>query len=395
MSDARERRAEMSDVRQGCGVSEVQMFFGVLGPLVVEHGGLPVPLGAKQRLVLAMLLMNAGRPVSVDRLIDGVWGDEPPDSAVNTLQVHISQLRRSLAAGDPAILTQPPGYLLRTTADQFDLLRFEELNQRGHDRLGAGRRVDAAEDFVAALDLWRGPPLEDLAESPFAASARTFLEERRLGVVDDLLQLQLDLGHDRDVVEAGEQVLSAYPLREGVWEKVILALYRSGRQADALAHYRACREVLLEELGVEPMRRLQLLEQQILRQDRHLDPGPRRTDALVVPAKRPGGGGTVSGTATVLRQRRLDAELILADGTAVPLPERLVLGRHRDCDVVLADSSVSRRHAEIRLVSGRFVLLDLSSTNGTWVDGQPVLQHPLTAGDTFQLGDVLVSYRTL
>lgn len=109
MSDARERRAEMSDVRQGCGMSEVQMFFGVLGPLVVEHGGLPVPLGAKQRLVLAMLLMNAGRPVSVDRLIDGVWGEEPPDSAVNTLQVHISQLRRSLAAGDPAILTQPPG----------------------------------------------------------------------------------------------------------------------------------------------------------------------------------------------------------------------------------------------------------------------------------------------
>ena len=363
---------------------EDQLRFGVLGPLLVEHGEQTVPVRSRQRLILAMLLMNAGRPVSVDRLIDGVWGDSPPDGAVNTLQVHVSQLRRALAVGDATILTQPPGYLLRCSPVQLDLLMFEKLAHRGNDLLAAGEHAQAAQALGEALALWRGPPLENLPDGPFVESARTFLDERRLGVTEDRLRLLLTLRRDREVIEVGEDLLATHPLRESVWETVILALYRSGRQADALAHYRACRELLLDELGVEPMPGLQMLEQQILNHDRLLVPAVRPTSALVIPSGRPG-GQTVG--QTVQRAQRRDSDLVLADGSVLP-------GRHPDCDVVLHDSQVSRRHAEVRLVNGRHLLLDLSSSNGTWIDDQPVLQHLLSEGDTFRIGDQVIAYRT-
>ena len=371
---------------------EDQLRFGVLGPLLVEHGEHAVPVRSRQRLILAMLLMNAGRPVSVDRLIDGVWGDQPPDGSVNTLQVHISQLRRALAAGDATILTQPPGYLLRSSPAQLDLLMFEKLAHQGNDLLAAGEHAQAAQALGDALALWRGPPLENLPDGPFVASARTFLDERRLGVTEDRLRLLLKLGRDREAIEVGEGVLATHPLRESVWETVILALYRSGRQADALARYRACRELLLDELGVEPMPGLQMLERQILNHDRMLVPAVRPTSALVIPTGPRPGKETVG--ATVLRSQRMDAVLVLADGAVVPLPERVVLGRHPDCDVVLRDAQVSRRHAEVRLVSGRHMLLDLSSSNGTWIGDQPVMQHLLNDGDAFRVGDQLITYRT-
>jgi DNA-binding SARP family transcriptional activator len=384
--------AAPGDREGGARVVDDQLRFGLLGPLLVEQGVRTVQVRSRQRLILAMLLMNAGRPVSVDRLIDGVWGDSPPDGAVNALQVHVSQLRRTLAAGGAVIVTQPPGYLLRSSPDRLDLLRFEELAHRGNDLLAAGQHAQAAQALGEALALWRGPPLENLPDGPFVASARTFLDERRLGVTEDRLRLLLTLRRDREVIEVGEELLTTHPLRESVWETVILALYRSGRQADALAHYRACRELLLDELGVEPMPGLQMLEQQILNHDRMLVPAVRPTSALVIPSGRPPGGETAD--QTVQRAQRRDADLVLADGTVLPLPERVVLGRHPDCDVVLHDSQVSRRHAEVRLVSGRHMLLDLSSSNGTWIDDQPVLQHLLSDGDTFRVGDQVISYRT-
>jgi hypothetical protein len=206
------------------------------------------------------------------------------------------------------------------------------------------------------------------------------------------MRLLLDLGRDREVIETCEATLASHPLRESLWEKLILALYRSGRQADALAKYRACRRVLLEELGVEPMPRLRTLEQQILNHDARLDPAPPRTGTMVVVSsssnKRP------SGKATVVRPQRLESELMLADGRTLPLGNRIVLGRHPDCDVVLDDSLVSRRHAEIRLANGSHVLLDLSSSNGTWMGDRLVHQHRLENGDTFQIGDQVLRYRT-
>jgi len=368
------------------------MRFGVLGPLAVEYDGRPVAMGSlKQRLVLAMLLMTANRVVSVDRLTDGLWGEEPPDGAMNTLQAHVSHLRRALAVGDVAILTQPPGYLLRVEPEQVDLLRFEQLTQRANDLADRGQAREALADLTGALELWRGPALEDLGSSTFGDSARTFLEERRLGVLEDRLTLLGRLGRHQEQIESCEAVLAAHPLREAVWEKLIVALYRSGRQADALAKYRTCRELLQDELGVEPMPRLQQLEQQILNHDKRLQPARRTTTAMVIAAP---AQPAPSGQVTVLRARRLDATLVLGDGSTVPLAERTVLGRHRDCDITLEDPMVSRRHAEIRLTNGSHVLLDLSSSNGTWVAGRPVLQHPLRDGDTIKVGDQVLRYRT-
>lgn len=368
------------------------MRFGVLGPLAVEYDGRPLALGSlKQRLVLAMLLMTANRVVSVDRLTDGLWGEEPPDGAMNTLQAHVSHLRRALAVADVAILTQPPGYLLRVEPEQVDLLRFEQRTQAAHDHEGEQSLREALADLTGALELWRGPALEDLGSGTFADSARTFLEERRLGVLEDRLSLLGRLGRHQELIEGCEAVLAVHPLREAVWEKLIVALYRSGRQADALGKYRTCRELLQDELGVEPMPRLQQLEQQILNHDKRLQPARHTSTAMVVAAA---GLPAASGPVTVLRARRLEASLVLGDGSTVRLAERTVLGRHRDCDVTLEDPMVSRRHAEIRLTNGSHVLLDLSSSNGTWVGGRPVLQHPLRDGDTIQIGDQVLSYRT-
>lgn len=368
-------------------------WFGVLGPLLAEVAGAPVALGGpRPRAVLAMLLLHAGRVVSTERLIDGVWGEDVPEGAGNTLQAHVSHLRRVLAGGDAPVLTERPGYLIRVTGDQLDLLHFEAFTQEAQSRAQAGQSGEAADLFGQALALWRGPPLEDLGSCPFADTARTFLEERRLAAIDDRLGLLLDLGQDRQVIEGCEAALSEQPLRESLWERLIVALYRSGRQAEALARFRECRATLLDELGVEPMPRLRALEVQILNHDPRLAPDRRRTDEMVVP---PRPQPEPSGTATVLRSRRLDARLVGLDGRTTPLGERIVLGRHPGCDVVLADASVSRRHAEIRLVNGRHLLLDLASSNGTWVNGEPVLQHRLGDGDVVQLGDQKLTYQTL
>jgi len=373
-------------------VPQEQVHFGVLGPMLVEHGAKTLALRGRQRVLLAMLLMNSGRAVSVDRLIDGLWGESPPENSLNTLQVHMSQLRRALDAAGASIVTQSPGYLLKVGIEQLDLMQFEELVHRGNDLLGSEERAEAARVLGQALELWRGPPLEDLGDSPFVDSARTFLTERRLGVTEDRLRLLLKLGRDREVIEAGEGLLASHPLRESVWEAVVLALYRSGRQADALARYRDCRNLLLDELGVEPMPGLQLLERQILNHDQVLVPAVRQTSALVVPTQ--DASGDSAAATTVRRPRRLDAALRLADGTLVPLSARVVLGRHPDCDVVLHDPQVSRRHAEVRLVSGQHMLLDLSSSNGTWMYDQPILQQRLSHGDVFRLGDEVIGYRT-
>jgi pSer/pThr/pTyr-binding forkhead associated (FHA) protein len=167
----------------------------------------------------------------------------------------------------------------------------------------------------------------------------------------------------------------------------MLGLYRSGRQAEALAQYRRCRSLLLDELGVEPMPRLRRLEQQMLNHDATLMPDRAPGSTTVAPAR-------PTGVDTVAVAPRLEASLILADGSSVALSDRVVLGRQEDCDIVLADEAVSRRHAEIRLANGQRILLDLSSSNGTWVRGEPVLQHLLRDGDVLQLGGQVMRYRT-
>ena len=238
------------------------MEFVILGPLEVRDDGRRLALGGpKQRAVLAMLLLDANRPVSRDRLIDGLWGESPPPSAAHTLDDYVSRLRRLL--GGARIERRPAGYVLRVEPDELDLERFETL-------LEQGRASDAAQASAVlgeALDLWRGRALADLENEPFAASESERLEERRLLAVEARIDAELELGRGGELVGELEPLVAAHPFRERLLGQLMLALYRAGRQADALSVYQAFRRRFAQELGLEPSSELRTLERRILEQD--------------------------------------------------------------------------------------------------------------------------------
>ena len=254
------------------------MEFRVLGVLEALDAGLPVSLGGpKQRSVLAMLLLDANRSVSTDRLVDGLWGDEPPQRAAATLQVYVSNLRKALEpdrsprAEPTVLLTQAPGYVLAVDPEQVDLFRFERLVSVARSLASHGCVAGAAVLFREALALWREAPLADLANEPFATFEVPRLEEARIGAIEDRIDAELALGRDVDVAEL-EGLVGRYPYRERFRRHLMVALYRSGRQVDALAAYQAARHVLVEELGIEPGRELREIEAAILVQDPELVP---------------------------------------------------------------------------------------------------------------------------
>ena len=254
------------------------MEFRVLGVLEALDAGLPVSLGGpKQRSVLAMLLLDANRSVSTDRLVDGLWGDEPPQRAAATLQVYVSNLRKALEpdrsprAEPTVLLTQAPGYVLAVDPEQVDLFRFERLVSVARSLASHGCVAGAAVLFREALALWREAPLADLANEPFATFEVPRLEEARIGAIEDRIDAELALGRDVDVAEL-EGLVGRYPYRERLRRHLMVALYRSGRQVDALAVYQAARHVLVEELGIEPGRELREIEAAILVQDPELVP---------------------------------------------------------------------------------------------------------------------------
>ena len=233
--------------------------FRILGPLEVLEDDRPIPLGgARQRALLAILLTRANEVVSTDRLIDDLWGEAPPRTALNTLQYYVSQLRKLLGA--ERIVTQPPGYLIRVEADELDLARFERLVEEG-----GGERVREA------LALWRGPALADFAYEEFARAEAARLEELRLAALEQRLDVDLALGRHAEVVGELEQLVAQHSLRERPRGQLMLALYRSGRQAEALDVYQATRRALVDELGIEPSPALRELEKAMLSQDPALD----------------------------------------------------------------------------------------------------------------------------
>ena len=240
------------------------MEFRILGPLEVIADGAQIPLGgAKQRALLALLLLQANRVVSRDRLIDELWETDPPETARTALQVHVSQLRKVL--GRDRIVTQAPGYLVRVEPGELDLDRFEKV-VGGLDRRDAAR---TAESLRGALELWRGPPLGDL-DGSFARAERGRLEERRLLALEQRIEAELALGRHAELVPELEGLVRESPLREGLRAQLMLALYRCGRQADALEAYRQGRRLLADELGLEPGEQLRRLEKGILEQDTSL-----------------------------------------------------------------------------------------------------------------------------
>jgi DNA-binding SARP family transcriptional activator/tetratricopeptide (TPR) repeat protein len=235
------------------------MEFRILGPLEVLEDGRQVDLGgAKQRALLAVLLLHANEVVSSDRLIDALWEEEAPETGRKALQVYVSQLRK--AVGRDRLLTKAPGYLLRVEPGELDLERFRELVDSGH--------------LDTALSLWRGPPLSDFAYHRFAQTDITRLEELRLSCLEQRLEGDLAEGRHGSVVGELEALVSENPLRERLRAQLMLALYRSGRQAEALEAFQDGRRALVEELGLEPSRALRELQQAILAQDPALDLEP-------------------------------------------------------------------------------------------------------------------------
>jgi WD40 repeat protein/DNA-binding SARP family transcriptional activator len=248
------------DVGSQPEVGEVNMDVHLLGPVEVVSDETSVALGGpKQRALLAMLALEAGSTVSVERLIDGLWGDDPPATAAKLVQLYVSHLRKAMArcADDGAIATRGGGYELRVGRHQVDAARFERLLAQGAAR--------------EALSLWRGPPLGDVAKEPFAAPEIRRLDELRTAALEVAIDQDLEAGRHREVLPELESLLAREPLRERLHGQRMLALYRCGRQADALEAYRQARATLVEQIGVEPGPDLRRLHDAILRQDPSLD----------------------------------------------------------------------------------------------------------------------------
>ncbi len=262
------------------------MQFGILGPLEVSDEGRRVEIGGhKQRALLASLLLHANEVVSLDRLIDELWGETPPPTAAKTLQAQVSRLRRSLNGDeDPAahmrgpLQTRGHGYVLTVEPGQVDADRFQGMLEEARRARAEGKPEEAAEELRRALALWRGPALADFAYESFAQTEIARLDELQLTALEERIEADLALGRHAELVGELEALVARHPLRERLRGQLMLALYRSDRQAEALHVYQEGRLALAEELGLEPSQGLQRLERQILEQD----------PELAAPARRPG-----------------------------------------------------------------------------------------------------------
>jgi DNA-binding SARP family transcriptional activator/WD40 repeat protein len=248
------------------------MRFGILGPLevIADSGDAVVPSGVKARALLAILLLHANEPVSAERLAVALWGDDAPAGAIKNVQVHVSRLRKAL--GDGAVIeTTPAGYCLRVGPGELDVERFDELVEDGRRALADGDPQRAVALVREALGLWRGPALSDLASESFAVSEIRRLEECRLTANELAIEGDLAAGRHREVSGEIDALVADHPLRERFHAQRMLALYRCGRQAEALEAFREARRLLVDEVGVEPGAELRGLHESILRQDAALD----------------------------------------------------------------------------------------------------------------------------
>ncbi len=273
--------------------------FRLLGPLEALVENRPIALGGvRQRGLLALLLLRANEVVSRDRLIDELWRDHAPETAGNALAALVARLRRVLPAD--VLVTRSGGYEARIDPDAIDLHRFERLLEEGSRALASGDPAGAAERLRTALSLWRGPPLADFTYEPFAEPAIMRLEELRVAALENRIDADLALGKHGDLVGELQSLVLEHPLRERLRGQLMLALYRSGRQAEALEVYRDGRRILLDELGIDPSPTLQELEKAILRQDpRVRGPEPVPVEPLAAAAQIPAGVVTSDGVRTV------------------------------------------------------------------------------------------------
>lgn len=363
---------------------------GLLGPLAVAVDDRPLALtSSKQAAILAVLAVESGRSVSPERLIEIVWDTEPDARLEHALQQHVSTLRKLVEPGRAArqestvVPTRLGGYELVATVD---VAEFDRLAAAGTAAAAAARWTEALGALDRALAMWRGPALSDVRLSTWFDAVAARLDEQRLAVCETRGDVLLAQGRHAELVPELERLLDQHPFRERLWGQLMVALYRGGRQADALAAFARARTNLVEELGLEPGTALRTLEQQILDQDPALLPPP--PEARVRPG--PGDGfretfrtGTPGAVGTVR----------LPDGQVVHLLDGInTVGRLPGSAIPLADSRVSREHAEFRVADGRVVLHDLGSTNGTTVDGEAVTSQELLGGETVGIGGVELVY---
>ncbi|MGW1997075.1 AfsR/SARP family transcriptional regulator [Embleya sp. NPDC001921] len=253
------------------------MRYSILGPLhVIDEAGNGAPISApKLRTLLAALVIRGNQVVSIDQLIDEIWGENPPRRVTAALHVYVSQLRRLIGRPDDPegpIVTGAPGYLLRMAPEDLDLWTFQRHVQQGRAHLRVGAYHQASESLRAARDLWRGPALgEPYGQGPLIRGFMTWLEEARLECTELLVEAELELGLHRELVGPLYALTTEHPLREVFHRQLMLALYRSERQADALRVYQQARETLNGELGLEPGRALRDLQLAILTADEQLD----------------------------------------------------------------------------------------------------------------------------
>jgi DNA-binding SARP family transcriptional activator len=319
--------------------------FRILGPLeVVGKRGLISLAGPRQRTTLAILLLNANHVVSVDQLADQLYAGAPPVTAVTQVQRQVSELRKLLGAAS-VIETRPPGYLIRLSSDQLDVQGFERLIEEGRQALARGKARTAGQLLREALTLWRGAPLADLAYEPFAQIAIARLEELRVVALEHRIEADLRLGQDADLVPELEELIAEHPLHERFRGQLMLALYRAGRQSQALEVYRRARSALIGDLGLEPTPELQKLHRAILGHD----------PALAASDSRVSTSGQVERVSPILvfaeGEQHLAALLSIAEPLA-RLPEReliMVQPVKNEAELGHASSALSARRASLEV----------------------------------------------
>ena len=359
----------------------------ILGPLEAWLNGRPVQLGgAKQRTLLALLALNANRVVATNQLLGTIWPDVP-DRAHASMQVYVSNLRRLLSfdGAEPVLVWRSPGYVLNVPSESVDLGRFRSMVEDARRHHAAGRDGEAVDLLRAALQLWRGGALEGLVRDGGIDRHARQLEAERRSALELRIDLDLALGRARELLSEVQALVDQEPFDEGMAGRLMSAYYQAGRQADSLKVYRNLRDVLADELGVDPSPPLRALEADILAQAPSLTFPPARDHP---------------GVAETFRWPDVHASAWLqtAQGERIPVDRaEMIIGRGDDCDIALPHVSVSRRHLAITRDGARHFAVDLNSTNGTTLDGRRIeARQPaeLKDGTGIGVGASMFTFRT-
>ncbi|HET7075205.1 MAG TPA: BTAD domain-containing putative transcriptional regulator [Mycobacterium sp.] len=359
--------------------------FGALGPLLLTSHGVRVPAGApKQRAVLAVLLINRNRAVSVEALINAVWDEDPVPAARTSIQAHVSNLRRLLrdAGVDPyqVLASAPPGYQLSVADDDYDVGRFTAAKAAGTKAVAAGLFEDASRHLSAALAEWRGPVLDDLRDFGFVDPFATTLMEEKLAAHTALAEAEIACGRPGALIGELEALTAAHPYHEPLWAQLITAYYVTERQSDALRAYGRLKTALADGLGIDPGPTVTALYERILRQEplvgRRADLTTRKRLSVTLAPAAP-----ALAEAAVARLRDKSGRQYRLNGATTRL------GRLDDNDIVLDGEDVSRHHAVIIDTGTGFVITDLRSTNGVEVQGQRIHSNAtLSDGARIRIG---------